>query len=275
VLYEVYWCIFRCRLREITLKFIKVDQELKDLKEQINLKKPVSSEVDQIQETEDVVETNIKDASFKGEETVLNKSMDSEIPDLIQDKFKTKANDISKSEGKDSLMKCNKCEYKCKKSETLKKHMNTKNKDYICTICHFRFVLATDLQKHVIEDHSVKNNSEYEKSKTVEPGPGLFDARCSKCGYILFTEESTEECEKPKQVSDKRIVIFPANRNRNRFAEPTSVRIGIRIVREFQNMGIGIIFVRWEVFANNSRQPHIYFFLKKLSDFFFASFFFI
>ena len=104
---------------------------MKDLKEQINLKKPVISEVDQIQETEDVVETSIKDANFKGEETVLNKSMDAEIPDLIQDKFKTKTNEISKSEGKDSLIKCNKCEYKCKKSETLKKHMNTKHKDYI------------------------------------------------------------------------------------------------------------------------------------------------
>ena len=69
-------------VREITLKFKKVNQELKDLKEQINLKKTVISEVDQIQETEDVVETNIKDATFKGEETVLHKSMDSEIPDF-------------------------------------------------------------------------------------------------------------------------------------------------------------------------------------------------
>ena len=62
--------------------------------------------------------------------------------------------------------------------------------------------------------------------------------------------------------SVQRIVIFPANRNRNRFAEPTSVRIGIGIVREFQNLriGIGIIFVRWEVFANCSRIPEIYFF---------------
>ena len=54
--------------------------------------------------------------------------------------------------------------------------------------------------------------------------------------------------------SDQRIVIFPAKRNRNRFAEPTSVPIGIGIDREFQNMriGIGIIFVRWEVLENNS-----------------------
>ena len=66
-------------------------------------------------------------------------------------------------------------------------------------------------------------------------------------------------------ASDQPIVIFPANGNRNRFAEPSSVQIGIRIVREFQNLriGIGIVFVRWEVFANNSQIPDIYFFSKK------------
>ena len=66
-------------------------------------------------------------------------------------------------------------------------------------------------------------------------------------------------------VSVQQIVIFPANRNRNRFAEPTSVQIGIGIVREFQNLGIGIgiLFVSWEIFANNSQIPDIYFFSKK------------
>ena len=53
-------------------------------------------------------------------------------------------------------------------------------------------------------------------------------------------------------VSDQGIVNFPANRNRNRFAEPTSTQIEIGVVCEFQNLGIGIgiIFVRWKVFVN-------------------------
>ena len=65
--------------------------------------------------------------------------------------------------------------------------------------------------------------------------------------------------------SDQRIVIFPANRNRNRFLEPTFVQIGIGIVSEFQNLriGKGKIFVRWEVFANNSQIPDIFFSLSK------------
>ena len=62
--------------------------------------------------------------------------------------------------------------------------------------------------------------------------------------------------------SDQQIDIFPANRNRNRFAEPTSAGIGIGMVCEFQNMqiGKGITFVRWEVFANYSQIPKIFFF---------------
>ena len=53
--------------------------------------------------------------------------------------------------------------------------------------------------------------------------------------------------------SDQQIVNFPANRNRNRFAEPTSARIGIGIVHEFQNLliGIGIIFARYFLFYYN------------------------
>ena len=66
--------------------------------------------------------------------------------------------------------------------------------------------------------------------------------------------------------SDQRVIIFPVNRNRNRFAEPTSVGIEIGIVCEFQNLpiGIGIIFVRWEVFAKYSQIPKMYIFSKKL-----------
>ena len=61
-------------------------------------------------------------------------------------------------------------------------------------------------------------------------------------------------------ASNQRIGIFPANMNRNRFAEPNFVWIGIGIVCEFQNLriGIGIIFVRWELIANYSQIPEIF-----------------
>ena len=75
----------------------------------------------------------------------------------------------------------------------------------------------------------------------------------SKGSSLPYT--SVVQCNLIKCSSDQRIVIFPALRNRNRFAEPTSVQIGIGIVCESQNLqiGIGILFVRWELFANYSQ----------------------
>ena len=48
------------------------------------------------------------------------------------------------------------------------------------------------------------------------------------------------------------IVIFPTYRNRNRFAEQTSVNIGIEIVCDFQNLRIwiGIVLIWREIFKN-------------------------
>ena len=54
------------------------------------------------------------------------------------------------------------------------------------------------------------------------------------------------------QISVNKIVIIVANKNINKFAQPTSSQVGIGIVHEFQNLqiGIGIVFVNWNVFAN-------------------------
>ena len=64
---------------EITLKFNKFDQELKDLKKQINHQDPVNNEVDQTKETEDEIEppksgNNDKGVIIKSIETVQHKS---------------------------------------------------------------------------------------------------------------------------------------------------------------------------------------------------------
>ena len=78
---------------------------------------------------------------------------------------------------------------------------------------------------------------------------------------------------KKADCSDQRIVIFPANMNRNRLAEPTSVQIGIGVVCESQNLriGIGIIFVRWELFANYSRISETFFLSFIINNVFFLT----
>ena len=105
--------------------------------------------------------------------------------------------------------------------------------------------------------------------------------RTQKTKINLFFSEgqktSWQSAKALRRSSDQRIVIFPANGNSNRFGEQTSVQIGIKIVCESQNLriGIGTIFVRWEVFANYSQIPEIFFshifliffFLDSLSSF--------
>ena len=138
---------------EITLKFIKVNQELKDLKKQIILQDPVNNEVDQIKETEDEIEPpksgdNDKGVMVKSIETVQHKSQGADISSLEikQDKVKENQTEVCESHSRDSLLKCHKCDYKYKKTETLKKHNNTKHTDHVCNICHLRFVHATDFK---------------------------------------------------------------------------------------------------------------------------------
>ena len=104
---------------------------------------------------------------------------------------------------KDDLLKCSNCEYKCKKHVTLMKHLNSKHDIHICDICSLRYNNTKDLKKHFDKDHSddLNDNDKYKGNKEVEQEKGICimedDTRCSKCGYILYTENTTEEHSLP------------------------------------------------------------------------------
>ena len=75
-------------VREITLKLIKVDQELKDLNKQINLQDQENCEFYQIKETEDVIEppksdNNDKGVTIKSIETFQHKPQGTDISSLV------------------------------------------------------------------------------------------------------------------------------------------------------------------------------------------------
>ena len=111
------------------------------------------------------------------------------------------------------------------------------------------------------------NVQDYSRNLSLLVSKLLAPVYLGACRLVYYHRGGERGLQNRQEVffSDQRIVIFPANRNRNIFAEPTYVRIGIGIVHEFQNLQIGIriLFVRWEVFANNSRIPDIYFFSKE------------
>ena len=96
----------------------------------------------------------------------------------------------------------------CKKHISLTKHINSKHKDHKCKECHFSFNNTMDLLKHIAEDHNtavkVNNteNKENKEDKKVEQEAcdnwKDDNSRCSKCGYILFTENTYEVQGQPK-----------------------------------------------------------------------------
>ena len=50
--------------------------------------------------------------------------------------------------------KCVKCEYKCKKESTLKKHINTKHIDQECKVCMMKLGSSMELLQHIAIEHS-------------------------------------------------------------------------------------------------------------------------
>ena len=103
-------------------------------------------------------------------------------------------------------MKCNRCEYRCKKDVKLRKHINTNHDNNTCTKCHLRFDNISELQKHNSEDHciAVKDKVETKTDKRDEQDKDesikKYDDRCNKCGYILFTEDTYEKNGKQQLV---------------------------------------------------------------------------
>ena len=97
---------------------------------------------------------------------------------------------------------CNNCEYKCKKHETLIKHMNSKNDNHKCNMCSMRYDNTNDLKKYVDKDHSDAVNDKSNTNKKIKPQKYRevkeHNSRCSQCGYILYTEDTNEEQGPPR-----------------------------------------------------------------------------
>ena len=194
------------------MKFIKVDQELNSLKEKVKLQDPTKDiEVDNIKEKEIVPEKEPSISEMHGdygavdaEFTLKVKSKEAELskveskPDEVIPK---NTKDSSYFQTRDDLLKCTMCDYKCKKNVTLSRHINTKNEKNNCNKCYLRFNNIRDLQNHVSDNHcdDIKDTIENKTNKEVEQEK-CYDSRCSKCGYILFSEENIEDLRKPHLI---------------------------------------------------------------------------
>ena len=56
----------------------------------------------------------------------------------------------------EDFIKCDHCSYKCKKYIDIRKHMNSKHREYTCKYCNEKFKSENELQKHESENHDKK-----------------------------------------------------------------------------------------------------------------------
>ena len=102
------------------------------------------------------------------------------------------------------MLNCDKCDYKCKKEITLKKHIHTKHEDQQCKQCSEIFKSSTELVMYTAKDHSSNINDDVAeprnqaKWKTLEvkesnkSEESLDNDKCSECKDKL-TEKNTSK----------------------------------------------------------------------------------
>ena len=78
------------------------------------------------------------------------------------------------------LLSCDKCDYQCKKENTLNKHKNTKREPQACKVCEQKSPNMVDMLKHVVDRHSNSNKKyipkEHQEHKEVLE---LLEYECS------------------------------------------------------------------------------------------------
>ena len=97
--------------------------------------------------------------------------------------------DTKSKKSKKDQYKCEKCDYKCKREETLLKHMNLKHEHQECKICSKSFSSTVELLQHIAKEHNI--SEEY-----VEKVTEIQDLDEVKIMEIDKIQESVDNNEK-------------------------------------------------------------------------------
>ena len=84
----------------------------------------------------------------------------SSTPKVLKDKGETETSE-------EDMLNCKECNYKCKKEQSLKKHMTTKHESHKCKECNEELSTFMELLQHVAKHHS-KDKEEKEINSLVE-----------------------------------------------------------------------------------------------------------
>ena len=73
--------------------------------------------------------------------------------------------------------KCELFDYICKKTSTLKKHINTKHTEQKCEICKMKFKTAMEIVSHIVkEHHKQEEETKVDFRSTPKLGKGNMDS---------------------------------------------------------------------------------------------------
>ena len=102
--------------------------------------------------------------------------------------------DTKSKESKKDQYKCEKCDNKCKREDTLLKHINSKHEPEKCNICSKSFPSTVELLQHIAKEHNI---IEGENEKITEM-PDLDEVYITKG---TETQESVDKKEKLKVLN--------------------------------------------------------------------------
>ena len=103
-----------------------------------------------------------KSEEQSGKEIETKKYICNECDDVFEKETGLECHMLKKHEAENDLkcdedfIKCDHCSYKCKKSIDIRKHMNSKHREYTCNYCNEKFKSENELQKHESENHDKK-----------------------------------------------------------------------------------------------------------------------
>ena len=153
---------------EMMIKLNELTNELKEIKNSKVTKEHIDKTAQNCKKKEDVNEDTL--SKNEGLKKLSNKEENLNVIKRQKSKTKETKNSVfifgaearkslvekKKSEESDKLskaFKCDLCDYRCEKSTTLKKHMNTKHTKQKCSMCSVEFKTSIDLLSHVAREH--------------------------------------------------------------------------------------------------------------------------
>ena len=179
-------------LRAMTRKVLSLENEINEMKTKQNIQAseavrgPFLFHSTPKKECEEKEKSNL-------DFTIKEKLVDHKVNENGSKQRKEKKSIDTKSDTKDNMFKCTRCNYETKKEATLKKHFITKHEDHVCKECEEKLPSFMELMKHVSKHHHKEMNGEKDE---IEEENKEEQGEANKDNKSVFVESGPDKFEK-------------------------------------------------------------------------------